>query len=69
MIHINNLSYYYKKSIPILDNITTTLEPNRIYGLLGLNGEGKTTLMKLLSGLIEDDKYKTGEDCFPSFWN
>jgi len=52
MIHINNLNYHYKKSIPILENITCTLESGRIYGLLGLNGEGKTTLMKLLSGLI-----------------
>lgn len=33
----------------VLDNINLTLEPNKIYGLLGRNGAGKTTLMSMMS--------------------
>lgn len=32
-----------------LDNISLTIEPNKIYGLLGRNGAGKTTLLNLLT--------------------
>jgi general nucleoside transport system ATP-binding protein len=35
------------------DDISLTLEPGRIYGLLGENGAGKSTLMKVLSGFLE----------------
>jgi ABC-2 type transport system ATP-binding protein len=52
MIKIENLSFHYKKGKSILDGINTTLLPGRIYGLLGLNGEGKTTLLKLVAGLL-----------------
>lgn len=52
MIEIKNLSYHYKKHKPILTGMSTTLLPGHIYGLLGLNGEGKTTLLKLIAGLI-----------------
>ena len=50
MIQINNLGFSYG-NIPVLDNITMKLEPGRIYGLLGENGVGKTTLLTLLCGL------------------
>ena len=35
------------------DDISLTLEPGRIYGLLGENGAGKSTLMKVLSGFLQ----------------
>lgn len=50
MIEINDLAFSYGKT-PILKSITTTLEEGRIYGLLGENGVGKTTLLTLLCGL------------------
>ncbi|MBE6612882.1 MAG: ABC transporter ATP-binding protein [Ruminococcaceae bacterium] len=34
----------------VLDGVTLTLEPHRIYGLIGRNGAGKTTLLGILSG-------------------
>jgi len=52
MIQIQDLSYFYLKDKPIINNISTSLEPGKIYGLLGLNGEGKTTLLKLLAGIL-----------------
>ena len=50
MIQINNLGFSYGVD-PVLKNITMNLEPGRIYGLLGENGVGKTTLLTLLAGL------------------
>lgn len=50
MITIDNLAFSYGNN-PVLKNITTRLEEGRIYGLLGENGVGKTTLLTLLCGL------------------
>ena len=50
MIKINDLKFSYN-SIPVLTGITTDLEEGKIYGLLGENGVGKTTLLTLLCGL------------------
>ena len=50
MIEIKNLVFNYG-SVEVLRNISMTLEEGRIYGLLGENGVGKTTLLTLLCGL------------------
>jgi ABC-2 type transport system ATP-binding protein len=50
MIRIDNLGFSYDENI-VLKDITMRLEDGRIYGLLGENGVGKTTLLTLLSGL------------------
>ena len=50
MITIDNLGFSYGENI-VLKDITMRLEDGRIYGLLGENGVGKTTLLTLLSGL------------------
>ena len=50
MIEINNLAFSYGPK-NVLNNITMKLEEGKIYGLLGENGVGKTTLLTLLCGL------------------
>ncbi len=50
MLTINNLSFSYGENA-VLKNISMELRPGNIYGLLGENGVGKTTLLTLLSGL------------------
>lgn len=50
MIKVNNLAFSYGKD-QVLKNINLTLEDGKIYGLLGENGVGKTTLLTLLCGL------------------
>lgn len=50
MIEIENLGFSYG-SVPVLKNISMRLEEGKIYGLLGENGVGKTTLLTLLCGL------------------
>ena len=50
MITIKDLGFAYGEK-PVLKNISMNLEEGRIYGLLGENGVGKTTLLTLLCGL------------------
>ena len=50
MITISNLDFGYK-SQPVFKNISLGFEKGNIYGLLGENGVGKTSLLKLISGL------------------
>lgn len=50
MIKVNNLAFSYGKD-QVLKNINLTFEDGKIYGLLGENGVGKTTLLTLLCGL------------------
>lgn len=56
MIQIENIEFSYGPT-EVLKNINMTLKPGHIYGLLGENGVGKTTLLTLLCGL---KKVKTG---------
>lgn len=51
MIKLENVSKSYGNNT-VLDKINLSLEDNKIYGLIGRNGVGKTTLMKILSDQI-----------------
>jgi ABC-2 type transport system ATP-binding protein len=51
MITIKDLTFWYSKKNKVFENLDLDLETGHIYGLLGKNGEGKTTLLKLISGL------------------
>ena len=53
MIHIENLKYKYQGAKQyVFDGFSLDLEDNNIYGLLGKNGTGKSTLLYLISGLL-----------------
>lgn len=51
MIKVENLSFAYSKE-KVLDGISTTFEQGKVYGLLGANGVGKSTMFKILCGLL-----------------
>jgi ABC-2 type transport system ATP-binding protein len=40
----------------VLDQVGFQVRPGTIYGLLGSNGAGKTTIMRILAGIIKQDK-------------
>lgn len=53
MITVSNLSYTYQGSKhKVFDNFSLSLNGSGIYGLLGKNGTGKSTLLYLISGLL-----------------
>ncbi len=51
MVTIQNLQFGYRKRVPVFENLRLQLNPGHIYGLLGENGTGKSTLLKLIAGL------------------
>lgn len=52
-IQIENLSFSYDKSAPLLKNIGFTLSSGRVISILGPNGAGKTTLLNCIAGLFK----------------
>ena len=51
LLEIKNLYKNYGEK-QVLNNITLTVPRGKIIGLLGKNGTGKTTLIKLINGLL-----------------
>jgi ABC-2 type transport system ATP-binding protein len=53
MIEVSHVSFKYagQKSL-VFDNFSLRIEENKIYGLLGKNGTGKSTLLYLIAGLL-----------------
>lgn len=53
LLVLSNLTVWYTRNKPVLENFSMELGTNEIVGLIGLNGAGKTTLIKTLSGLLD----------------
>ena len=54
MLSVNNLTRSYNDFVAV-DNVSFTINKGEIIGLLGHNGAGKTTIMKMISGYLEAD--------------
>lgn len=54
MLKVNNITKYYGK-FKAVDNLSFTVKPGEIFGLLGINGSGKTTTFRMIMGLLEPD--------------
>jgi ABC-2 type transport system ATP-binding protein len=55
MLELRNLTKRYNR-VPAVENLDITLEPGVVYGYLGPNGSGKTTTVKMLTGLLEPSR-------------
>ena len=66
LLEINSLKAWYNSDKKILKDFSLELYENEVVGLIGLNGAGKTTFLKVLTGLLKgyevtDKKYKNSE--------
>jgi ATP-binding cassette subfamily F protein 3 len=70
MLAINNLSYYIG-SRPIYEEANLHIKPKDKIGLIGLNGTGKTTLLRLIDGEYTPDggEISKANDCSVGYLN
>ena len=54
MLQVSNLTRRYGAMLAV-NNVSFSIEPGEIVGLLGHNGAGKTTIMKMLTGYLDAD--------------
>lgn len=55
MVHIQNVSFAYKKK-RVFDGLNLRFEAGHVYGLLGKNGTGKSSLLRNIAGLLFPQK-------------
>ena len=60
MIAFQNVSFSYDGEHPVVENLCFTIEKGETVGLIGANGAGKSTIMKLLLGLLSGEGQITG---------
>ena len=53
LVHVEHLTKHYRKT-PALRDYSLSLDSGHIVGLMGPNGCGKTTLLKILAGVLSD---------------
>ncbi|MDI6784401.1 MAG: heme ABC transporter ATP-binding protein [bacterium] len=69
LIQIKNLSFKYEKA-NILSEVTFSVNRGEILGIIGPNGSGKTTILRLLTGILHPESGKIiVADKELSFWN
>lgn len=52
MLKVENVTKYYGDFLAV-DNLSFTVKPGEIFGLLGVNGAGKTTMFRMIMGLLD----------------
>lgn len=68
MIELKNVNMSYGK-IRSLENVNATIKDGSIFGLIGSNGSGKSTMLRILSGIIKPDSGEVLYDSRPVFEN
>src|SRR2546421_4033898 len=68
MLQVNTISLSYGPRL-VLDDVSFTVAPGEKAGLIGVNGAGKSSLLKIVAGIHEGDSGKEvlpRRFCYPS---
>ena len=68
MIEAKQVSKYYE-DIKALDQVSVTINEGNVFGLVGTNGAGKSTFMRILSGVLKADQGEITIDGHPVYEN
>lgn len=52
MLTFDRVHFYYKKGQPVLEDVSFTIEAGEFVAIVGANGSGKSTIAKLMDGLL-----------------
>lgn len=52
MLTFDQVDFYYKKGQPVIENVSFTIETGEFVAIVGANGCGKSTIAKLMDGLL-----------------
>ena len=55
MIEFKDVSFSYERGTPVIEHLSFRIEAGESVGLIGANGAGKSTVMKLLLGLVSGE--------------
>lgn len=53
MVRLDHVSFGYTKDVPILNDVSLSIDDGVFFGICGRSGSGKTTLAKLICGLLK----------------
>ena len=68
MIEIRNISKSFEDSKAV-DNVSVCIKENTVFGLIGTNGAGKSTVLRMVAGILEPDEGEIAIDGLPVFDN
>jgi ABC-type cobalamin/Fe3+-siderophores transport system ATPase subunit len=71
ILEIDHVGFQYSRDKPCIDNLTFSIGNGELIGLLGANGSGKSTILKLASGILKPSKgtIKLWGKTLPSYKN
>ncbi len=59
VLECKNITKWYKKNVPVLNSLNLEIPAGKIVGLLGPNGCGKSTLIKMVAGILQPNGGET----------
>lgn len=68
MIEIHSLTKSFEK-IKAVDEVSVTIKDNIVFGLIGTNGAGKSTVLRMISGVLKPDSGTVTVDHMPVYDN
>ena len=68
MIEIHNLTKNFDK-IKAVDDVSVIIKEKTVFGLIGTNGAGKSTVLRMVSGVLKPDDGTVAVDNMPVYDN
>lgn len=68
MIELYNVTKSYDRTVAV-DSMSVTMKENTVFGLIGTNGAGKSTVLRMIAGVLRPDSGTVAVDNMPVYDN